>query len=201
MNLCQKANNRYFSFVKCINLLQFFPQINYLDIFGFFYFCFFFKFSVIFISHRNSTIMSIIYYSFSHPKNVAQVTQWGLIMHGTETSAQPNDPSHFDLQQSEFGNEMDTNSLDFDAQTASGQWRNMQQVSAILIYLNFFTFLMKHSRQVIIYLNSFIGEILIIIPYLLFGRLAKVMSMFNVPQLQMIKPIRHVCNFHQINIA
>lgn len=63
-------------------------------------------------------------------EQIAQVTQWGLIMHGTQTPAQPNDPLNFDLPQPDanpFG-DVDQNLLDFDAQT-SGQWRNMQQVS------------------------------------------------------------------------
>lgn len=59
----------------------------------------------------------------------AQVTQWGLIMHGTDAPAQPNDPPNFEPPQAEpdFFGHIDQNSLDFDAQT-SGQWRHMQQV-------------------------------------------------------------------------
>lgn len=50
-------------------------------------------------------------------------------MHGTETPAQPNDPPNFDFPQPDghFFGEIDQN-LDFDAQTQSGQWRNMHQV-------------------------------------------------------------------------
>lgn len=53
-----------------------------------------------------------------------------MIFHGTETSAQPNDPPYFGKSEMEesFDN-IDHNSLDFDPETASGQWRNMQQVS------------------------------------------------------------------------
>lgn len=51
-------------------------------------------------------------------------------MHGTETPAQPNDPPNFDFPQpdGDFLGEIDQN-LDFDAQMASGQWRNMHQVN------------------------------------------------------------------------
>lgn len=60
---------------------------------------------------------------------VAQVTQWGLILHGTEEPAQPNDPKSFDFPQPDanlFG-EIDQN-LDFD-QTETGQWRTLHQVN------------------------------------------------------------------------
>ncbi|XP_031635657.1 furin-like protease 1 isoform X2 [Contarinia nasturtii] len=58
---------------------------------------------------------------------MAQVTQWGLILHGTEEPAQPNDPKSFDFPQPDpnFLSEIDQ-SLDFD-QTETGQWRNLQQ--------------------------------------------------------------------------
>ncbi|XP_055326516.1 furin-like protease 1 [Sitodiplosis mosellana] len=57
----------------------------------------------------------------------AQVTQWGLILHGTEEPAQTNDPKSFDYPQPDanlFG-EIDQN-LDFD-QTETGQWRTLHQ--------------------------------------------------------------------------
>lgn len=62
------------------------------------------------------------------------MTHWGLIMHGTETPAQPNDAIKIDIPQPDmnaFG-DIDQNSLDFDAQS-SGQWR-MQQVSKHLCF-------------------------------------------------------------------
>ena len=54
-----------------------------------------------------------------------------MIFHGTETSAQPNDPLTFDGLSLEktFQHEMEQNSLDFNSGTASGQWRNVQQVN------------------------------------------------------------------------
>lgn len=57
---------------------------------------------------------------------VAQITQWDLIFHGTETPAQPNDPVDFGI---DSAISMDQNSLDFDRPTANGQWRNMQHVN------------------------------------------------------------------------
>lgn len=62
--------------------------------------------------------------------NLAQVTQWGLILHGTEKPAQPNDPPSFDFPQPDanFLSEIDQH-LDFD-QTETGQWRNLHQVNA-----------------------------------------------------------------------
>lgn len=62
----------------------------------------------------------------------AQITEWDLIFHGTETSAQPNDPPFFGKSEMDdtYGSEVDQNSLDFDPETASGQWRNMQQVNS-----------------------------------------------------------------------
>lgn len=64
---------------------------------------------------------------------LAQVTQWGLILHGTEKPAQPNDPPSFDFPQPDahFFGEIDQN-LDFD-QTEMGQWRNMHQVIRFII--------------------------------------------------------------------
>lgn len=62
-------------------------------------------------------------------RTLAQVTQWGLILHGTEEPAQPNDPKSFDFPQPDanlFG-EIDQN-LDFD-QTETGQWRTLHQVN------------------------------------------------------------------------
>lgn len=65
----------------------------------------------------------------------AQITEWDLIFHGTETSAQPNDPPYFgksELQEPFGSDNIDHNSLDFDPETASGQWRNMQQVMQLI---------------------------------------------------------------------
>lgn len=70
----------------------------------------------------------------------AQVTQWGLIMHGTDAPAQPNDPPNFETHpaDSDFFGHIDQNSLDFDAQS-SGQWRHMQQVNILQPnYYNFY---------------------------------------------------------------
>lgn len=50
-------------------------------------------------------------------------------MHGTETPAQPNDPTNFEFPPPDanlFG-DIDQN-LDFDSQMETGQWRHMQQV-------------------------------------------------------------------------
>lgn len=74
----------------------------------------------------NTKLISICFFeSFC---NLAQVTQWGLILHGTEEPAQPNDPKSFDFSQpdAKFLGEIDQN-LDFD-QTETGQWRNLHQV-------------------------------------------------------------------------
>lgn len=71
---------------------------------------------------------SIVNFVFVFCSFSAQITQWDLIFHGTETPAQPNDPFAFGIDGA-VSNEMDQNTLDFDGQTASGQWRNMQQVS------------------------------------------------------------------------
>lgn len=62
----------------------------------------------------------------------AQITQWDLIFHGTETSAQPNDPTDFGI---DSAISMDQNSLDFDRPTANGQWRNMQHVNSPFLLL------------------------------------------------------------------
>lgn len=82
---------------------------------------------------------------------LAQITQWGLILHGTETPAQPNDPPNFEIVDSDnhLLSELDQNSLDFDSDAASGQWRNMQQV-------NFFPFqcVRQHWLLTLIQLRS-----------------------------------------------
>lgn len=73
-------------------------------------------------------VFSIGFSILSFP-SLAQVTQWGLILHGTEEPAQPNDPKSFDFPQPDanlFG-EIDQN-LDFD-QTETGQWRTLHQVN------------------------------------------------------------------------
>ncbi|XP_064535723.1 furin-like protease 1 isoform X1 [Drosophila montana] len=61
---------------------------------------------------------------------MAQITQWDMILYGTEVPAQPNDQVH-ENQQSQFnlfGNDMAHNDIEHDA---SGQWRNMQQVGEV----------------------------------------------------------------------
>ncbi|XP_032289718.1 furin-like protease 1, isoforms 1/1-X/2 isoform X1 [Drosophila virilis] len=60
----------------------------------------------------------------------AQITQWDMILYGTEVPAQPKDQIH-ENQQSQFnvfGNDMAHNDIEHDA---SGQWRNMQQVGEV----------------------------------------------------------------------
>lgn len=59
-----------------------------------------------------------------------------MIMHGTETPAQPNDAIKIDIPQSDLNSfgDIDQNSLDFDAPQSSGQWRNMQQVSDVIYF-------------------------------------------------------------------
>ncbi|XP_060650095.1 furin-like protease 1 isoform X2 [Drosophila nasuta] len=61
---------------------------------------------------------------------MVQVTQWDMILYGTETPAQPQDAPH-PKQPSQFhsyGDEMAHNDIEHDA---SGQWRNMQQVGEV----------------------------------------------------------------------
>ncbi|EDV93508.1 GH19349 [Drosophila grimshawi] len=65
----------------------------------------------------------------SYRKN-AQITQWDMILYGTEVPAQPDDQPH-ENQQSQFnmyGNDLAHNDIEHDA---SGQWRNMQQVGEV----------------------------------------------------------------------
>ncbi|XP_034484346.1 furin-like protease 1 isoform X3 [Drosophila innubila] len=60
----------------------------------------------------------------------AQITQWDMILYGTDTPAQPDDEAHAN-QPSQFqlyGDEMAHNDIEHDA---SGQWRNMQQVGEV----------------------------------------------------------------------
>ena len=62
---------------------------------------------------------------------IAQITQWDLIFYGTEIPAQPNDsqrnrkPNYDDTS---YGGEIEHNSLEFETNGASDQWRNLQQV-------------------------------------------------------------------------
>lgn len=87
-----------------------------------------FRFALAF-SSIEMILMEIHFIGCIFLQNLAQVTQWGLIMHGTETPAQPNDPANFDFPQPDanlFG-EIDQN-LDFDSRMETGQWRHMQQV-------------------------------------------------------------------------
>ncbi|XP_034484345.1 furin-like protease 1 isoform X2 [Drosophila innubila] len=61
---------------------------------------------------------------------MAQITQWDMILYGTDTPAQPDDEAHAN-QPSQFqlyGDEMAHNDIEHDA---SGQWRNMQQVGEV----------------------------------------------------------------------
>ncbi|XP_055850087.1 furin-like protease 1 [Episyrphus balteatus] len=64
----------------------------------------------------------------------AQITQWDLIFYGTESPAQPDDPVQISPGQfgSSFGGDMEHNLLEYDPDTASGQWRNVQQVGESL---------------------------------------------------------------------
>lgn len=67
----------------------------------------------------------------------AQITQWDLIFYGTEIPAQPDDPVQISPGQfGSFGSDIEHNLLEYDTDSASGQWRNMQQVCiTIIIYL------------------------------------------------------------------
>lgn len=78
--------------------------------------------------NNNGFVFNFIFVFIS----TAQVTQWGLIMHGTDAPAQPNDPPNFEPPpaDTDFFGHIDQNSLDFDAQS-SGQWRHMQQVNIL----------------------------------------------------------------------
>ncbi|EDS37202.1 vitellogenin convertase [Culex quinquefasciatus] len=61
----------------------------------------------------------------------AQITQWNLIFYGTETPAQPDDPTRVGkpgFSDSNFGGEIEHNSLEFESGVSSDQWRNMQQI-------------------------------------------------------------------------
>ncbi|XP_058446317.1 furin-like protease 1 [Malaya genurostris] len=68
----------------------------------------------------------------SGPKSgKAQITQWNLIFYGTETPAQPNDPIRLGkpgFSDSNYGGEIEHNSLEFDNGISNDQWRNMQQI-------------------------------------------------------------------------
>lgn len=62
---------------------------------------------------------------------LAQITQWNLIFYGTETPAQPDDPTRLGkpgFSDSNFGGEIEHNSLEFESGVSSDQWRNMQQI-------------------------------------------------------------------------
>lgn len=61
----------------------------------------------------------------------AQITQWDILLYGTDEPPQPNDPPRSVIE-STFGSEMEHNSLEFEAGTASGQWKDMQQVNITL---------------------------------------------------------------------
>ncbi|KXJ80378.1 hypothetical protein RP20_CCG025184 [Aedes albopictus] len=61
----------------------------------------------------------------------AQITHWNLIFYGTETPAQPDDPVRLGkpgFSDSNYGGEIEHNSLEFDNGITSDQWRNMQQI-------------------------------------------------------------------------
>ncbi|XP_062558769.1 furin-like protease 1 [Armigeres subalbatus] len=62
---------------------------------------------------------------------LAQITHWNLIFYGTEMPAQPDDPVRLGkpgFSDSNFGGEIEHNSLEFDNGITSDQWRNMQQI-------------------------------------------------------------------------
>ncbi|XP_017874788.1 PREDICTED: furin-like protease 1 isoform X4 [Drosophila arizonae] len=61
---------------------------------------------------------------------MAQITQWDMILYGTEVPSQPDDEPN-KSQRNQFnlyGNDMAHNDIEHDA---SGQWRNMQQVGEV----------------------------------------------------------------------
>lgn len=58
------------------------------------------------------------------------------MFHGTEKPVQPNDPPRSIVEQT-YGSEMEHNSLEFEADSANGQWRDMQQVSLLLFQINY----------------------------------------------------------------
>lgn len=64
----------------------------------------------------------------------AQITQWDLIFHGTEEPTQPDDPPRYlkTSLEAQYGNEMEHNSLEFEADAPSGQWRDNQEVNTFL---------------------------------------------------------------------
>lgn len=62
---------------------------------------------------------------------LAQITQWNLIFYGTESPAQPDDPTRVgkpDFSDRNYGGEIEHNSLEFESGVSSDQWRNMQQI-------------------------------------------------------------------------
>lgn len=62
---------------------------------------------------------------------LAQITQWNLIFYGTEAPAQPNDPIRLGkpgYSDSNYGGELEHNSLEFDNGISSDQWRDTQQI-------------------------------------------------------------------------
>lgn len=79
---------------------------------------------ILFLS--NNIVLQSFLIMILYIENAAQITQWELILHGTEEPPQANDPPRpggSDL--ATFGSEMEHNSLDFEA----GQWRDSQHVS------------------------------------------------------------------------
>jgi len=68
--------------------------------------------------------------------SLAQIRQWDMLFYGTETPAQPEDPPRFGkpgLSENIYGSEIDHNSLEFEGERASGQWRDTHQVSNITL--------------------------------------------------------------------
>lgn len=76
-------------------------------------------------------------FEFSHFFNriphcfTAQITQWDMILYGTTTRAQNEDPVNPGTPVRFINNDVAHNDIEHDA---SGQWRNMQQVSAMRWY-------------------------------------------------------------------
>lgn len=59
---------------------------------------------------------------------VAQITDWRLLFYGTAIPPQPNDPPRFG-KPGQMGPDLDHNSLEFEGERASGQWRETHQVN------------------------------------------------------------------------
>uniref|UniRef100_A0A1L8DJ27 furin n=2 Tax=Nyssomyia neivai TaxID=330878 RepID=A0A1L8DJ27_9DIPT len=63
---------------------------------------------------------------------MAQITDWRLLFYGTAVPPQPNDPPRFG-KPGQMGPDLDHNSLEFEGERASGQWRETHQVGESLV--------------------------------------------------------------------